>query len=434
MPVRALLGAWPRVLGSVRTRAGLTAALLLLVLAPAAQAARFSKPSAFPGSDARSGPSVDVNSRGDAAVAWHEGERVVVALARRGGSFSKPVAVNGSTPAGAPRVRLDDLGNIAIGWTYDDGSVVENEEEIRGAEGCCTRLAGALQPAGRRSFGAARTLSRADTHAVDADVAAGPNGGGFIWSTGYIPGDVLVVAFGGRGGTIGKTRTIARSKDYYEGLSIAFYPGGRVSLLAGLGAGPVMERIRSRSGTYLPWRRIATNEAPFFFNTRLRDARGNELLVWTSLSAGTEIATRRPGERAGRRSTLARRARGALSIAPDGSLLAARSERDGVHASARLPGGAFGPDRLVGSSRKIGYYVPAVGNRARGVVAWSVDPGRGYVRGWNGHAPGGSFRRLHLAGASSDRIHSVNAAAAASGRSLVVWAQAGRIGLVRYTP
>ena len=428
----------------MRTWAGPTAALLLLLaLAAAAQAGGFSKPSAFPGSDARSGPAVDVNSRGDAAVAWQEGERVVVALARRGGSFSKPVAVNGSTPAGGPRVRLDDLGNVAVGWTYDDGFVVENEEEIRGAEGCCTRLAGALRPAGRRSFGPARTLSRADTHAVDFDMAAGPNGGGFIWSTGFIPGDVLVVAFGERGGRIGKTRTIARSKDYYEGLSVAFYSGGRVSLLAGLGAGPVMERIRSRSGSYSSWRRIATHEAPFFFNTRLRDARGNELLVWSSSFDGTDVATRRPGGRVGRKSSLPRRARGALSIAPDGSLLAARSERDGVHASARLPGGAlgpafpgpaFGPDRLVGSSRKISDAAPAAGNRARGVVAWTVEPGRGYVRAWSGHAPRGRFRRLHLAGASSDRIHSVSTAAAASGRALAVWAQAGRIGLVRYQP
>ena len=65
-------------------------------------------------------PSLSVNRRGDAVVAWTGRvggkQRIFAALARRGGRFDAPVAVSGVSPLGRPVTAIGAGGDAVVAW------------------------------------------------------------------------------------------------------------------------------------------------------------------------------------------------------------------------------------------------------------------------------------------------------------------------------
>jgi hypothetical protein len=432
---------------SMKRIAALTGALALLALAPAAEAGRWSKPSTMRVSAQPWYPSVDVNARGDAVVAWYEdGRGVIVATARAGRGFRSPVVVSGSLPGGAPLPRIDDRGNVAVGWTYGDGTVVEDENELRGAEGCCERVAAALRPAGRSSFGPPRTLSAAGQDSTTFDVAAGPRGGGIVWTDGFDLGDTLFAAFGARDGSIGKPRRILESgREYFEEVSLLFRRNGGASLAVMRGDGRLFERTRSPGGRYARQRVIARPGEGNDLMFRGADASDRELAIWTGFfPTVTEWSARSPGGFFGARRRIPERLVGSVALAPDGGALVVGGggRRTSVYAATKTRRGGFSAGRRIArhaSDRSLSVRA-AIGNRGRGMAAWEVTADTSTVA-WifarpvrAGGAPAGGTRRLALSTRGVPNERSPATDASASGRTLVVWTEAGRLALARYSP
>jgi hypothetical protein len=412
------------------------AACALLVLAPVAHAGRWTDAQTIASPDAAFAPAIAVNSRGDAVLAWSGSRTVWVALARRGGGFGKPQALPGS-PSSDLEVDIDHHGNAIVGWTYNDGTVLE-EPELR-EEGCCVRLAGAVKPASRSSFGPVRTMSRAGEQIASWDLAAGPNGGAYLWTLGDVDiGDDLTMAVGSTGGTVGKGRKVLDAgRRYFESVSLLFRRGGSASLAVSRDDGVVIERVRTPGGRFGPGRTLA------------RGRGSNGLLARWLYGADREFATfgffspnqwtrRAPGATLQTFRNFSGRTSGEVDVAPDGGVLTLAETGDAprVWASYLSPGGTrlSTPRRIAKHSQWASVEtVPVAANGGRGMAVWHASPeeGGGHVfaqrllRG----VPAGPTRRM-----DGGSAHSPAAGASASGRTYVVWVEGGRIVSSRYVP
>lgn len=430
----------------MKALAALVALLPLLALPASAAAGRWSKPSTFRDGGQPQSPSVDVNARGDAVVAWTEQRRVVVATARAGRGFRKPVVVSGPFPGDFVIARIDDRGNVAVGWTYGDGTVVEDENEIRGAEACCERVAAALRPAGRSSFGPPRTLSSPGEDSTQFDVAAGPRGGGVIWTNGFDLGDNLYASFGASDGSLGKPRRILESgREYFEEVSLLIRRNGTASLAVKRGDGAVFERTRSRGGRYGRARVIARPGSANTVLFREADASDRELAIWSGyFPTVTEWSVRSPGGYFGARRGLPERLLGSFALAPDGGALVVGGggRRTSVYAATKTRRSGFSRGRRLAkhaSDRSLSVRA-AIGNRGRGMAAWEVTADTS-TASWvfarplrAGAAPAGGTRRLALSTRGVPNERSPVIASSGSGRTLAVWIEGGRLALARYTP
>ena len=419
-------------------RASVLAALVLLAAAPAADAGRWTAAQALDSPAPVFGPAIDVNARGDAVLAWTTNDGVQAAFARRGGGFSAPAPVTGVPHGGGLiKVDIDERGNAAVGWDYGDGSFIA-EPELR-EDSCCTRLAGAVRPAGRASFGPARTLSRAGVDAPEWDVAAGPGGGGFLWAHGDSGlGHDLAAAFGTPGGTVGGRSTVLRAGEYFEELSLLIRRGGSASLAVKHGDGLLLERVRSRGGRYGPRRTIARRGAGESFAGRWADARDREFAVWGF--SDSVWSTRSPGGAFRTFRRFPARTLGGLDVALDGGVtsVAESGERPSVFASFRAPGArGFSTPRRLATHGRFASVGPraAAANRGRGMAVWGVTPEEGasrvYARRLLRGAPVGAARRMQVGGGQA---LSPVTAASASGRTYVVWVEDGRVATARYIP
>ncbi|MDQ3933258.1 MAG: hypothetical protein M3340_01350 [Actinomycetota bacterium] len=430
----------------MRRLAALLGLAAALTVAAPAHAGRWTDPQVLGPPDIAFGPEVDMNARGDAIVAWTTEERTWVALALRGRDFSTPVALTGAPGhGGSVRVSIDERRNAAVGWTYDDRTFVA-EPELR-EDDCCVRLAAAVKPAGRSTFGRARTVSRANTQVIDAQVAAGPGGGGFLWTTSDIGfPEIVVAAFGGAGGLVRGSHTLGRAgDDYYEGVSLVMRRDGSASIVAGVSAGVIRERVRRRSGAFGRWRTIVRDDG-LRFAARWADAAGREFMTGTYDHRGYRWSTRAPGGRFSRFRSFPRRGGGAIDVAPDGRVLSVSTvggfnSRPSVYASARRPGRSFSTPRrvagAVGDRHDFVNTTAALGNRGRGMAVWDVSPDelgplKVFARPVRGGVPTGSTRQLQLN--PGDPAYSPSAAASASGLTTVVWVEKGRIVAARYVP
>jgi hypothetical protein len=114
-------------------RALLLALVLSLVLAPAAQGARWSIPVTFADSPRYADTSdvrVAINSRGESVVVWHgPGGRVLVAFGSKTGKFSKPLPLPQRSPtdvrglASSTQVAIADSGEAVAAWADRSGVV-----------------------------------------------------------------------------------------------------------------------------------------------------------------------------------------------------------------------------------------------------------------------------------------------------------------------
>lgn len=412
------------------------AACVLLALAPAAQAGRWTDARTVDSPDPAFGPAIAVNARGDAVLAWSGSGTVWVALARRGGEFAQPQALPG-TPGSDLQVDIDDRGNAIVGWTYHDGTVPE-EPELR-EEGCCVRLTGAVKPASRSSFGPPRTISRAGEQVALWDLAAGPNGGGFLWSLGIVEiGDDLTAAFGTSRGTVGKGRRILDAgRGYFEFASILFRRGGSASLAVSRDDGVVIERVRTPAGRFGPRRTLARKLGTNSLRGRWLFGADREFATFGFFTPSA-WSRRAPGQTFQTVRNLSSRSAGPIDVAPDGGALAL-AEIGGAPSlwSSYLAPGATRlstPRRLAKHSRWASLaIVPVAANRGRGMAVWRVSPetgaGRVFARRLRRGVPVGAARRMGGAGA-----HSPVAGASASGRTYVAWIEAGRVATARYIP
>jgi hypothetical protein len=411
-------------------------ACVLLALAPTAHAGRWTESRTVESPDPPFGPTIAVNSRGDAVLAWSGPATVWVALAHRGGEFARPQALPAS-PGSDLEVDIDDRGNAIVGWTYSDGTVPE-EPELR-EEGCCIRLAGAVKPAGRSAFGPVRTMSPGGQDIALWDLAAGPDGGGFLWSLG-IPeiGDDLHTAFGTSRGAVGKDRRIMQAgRGYFESASILIRRGGTASLAVSRDDGALFERVRTRGGRFGATRTIARLRGSDSLRGRWLFGADREFAAigyfdperWSRRAPGGTFRTIRD---------VSSRGADGMDVAPDGSALALAEtgEAPSLWATGLGPSGTrfSTPKRIAKHSRWASLdIVPVAANRGRGMAVWQASPetgaGRVYARRLLRGVPVGATRRM---GGSS--AHSPTAGASASGRTYVVWAEGGRITYARYVP
>jgi hypothetical protein len=275
------------------------------------------------------------------------------------------------------------------------------------------------------------------------DLAGGPGGGGFLWTTGDDPGfgsgDDLLTAFGTSGRRVGKGRVIGRAglNDFYNGVSIVSRRDGSALLAAGLDRGRLIERTRSRGGRFGRPRVIARTRF-FEFVRRWVDARGREFAHW-NLSDIDYWSTRAPGGTFRTFREFRRRTLGAIDTAPDGSILSVHSAGSSVYASARRPGGSFSSPRRIAVHGRNDFTntTSAVGNRGRGMAVWEVSrdelgPGRVFARRMRRGVPVGRARQLQLN--PGDPANSPSAAASASGNTIVAWVELGRPVFARYIP
>jgi hypothetical protein len=417
--------------------AALTASVLLAFASPA-QAGRWTESRTVASPGPSFGPDLAVNSRGDAVLGWSTRDSVWVAFAKRGSGFGKPRQLTGVPKPGGVRVDLDDRGNAAIGWMYDDETYVE-EPELR-EDGCCDRLAGAVKPAGRSLFGPARTLSKAGIHLVNWDLAAAPDGGGFLWTEGDpYEGSDFKAAFGNARGTVGGSRKVLPAGDF-AGVSILRRRDGSTTLAVSRGDGLLFERVRTPAGRFGPRRTIARRRRDDSVTRRWSYGRDQEFAVFDSLTTTTWSTRSRGGSfRTFRK--LPGDVSAAGDVALDGSALSLTEvgEPPSLVAAYLAPGAP----RFVAARQRIARHsryslispVAAAANRGRGMAVWEVAPEEGpsrvFARRLHRGAPVGATRRLSIDGGPA---HSPAAAATPSGRTYVAWVETGRIAVARYIP
>lgn len=402
------------------------------------------------GSSNGDGSALDVNSRGDAVVAWFKGTTVYASFARRGGAFGRPIRVGRRESAEwyGLTVDLDERGNAVLAWIYDDGAFPA-DEDLRGDYGCCDRLVAAVKPARRGRFGAVRKLSAAGLDVADYEVAAGGGGGGVFWNESLR----VKASFAGRSGALSKAHVVAEAPDRRElaydfrEASIAFLPSGAASMLYADEDDRIREVLRSPRGRYGSPRTVG-NETRFFqFMRREVDARGNEVVAWTrdpTGSATVRAARRRRGGKLGAARNVSREGSEffALAVAPNGrSLIAWLGDKISpyrIGAASAAPGAGFGPARRVATSNEeIGPGLPAIGANGNGMVVWRTERARTevFARPWRGAGPVGSVKRLELK-VRGRRYgpYAPKARTDGSGRTWVVWDDYRRIGYARYRP
>jgi hypothetical protein len=162
-------------------------------------------------------PSLAINARGDALLAFSAGTRtahpsdrgrVAVTYRRAGGAFTRPVIVESRT-ASAPKAALAPDGSGVVAWT-------------RGG-----RVYGVVIGAGGR-IGRARALAAAP--GVSSLAAAAANGGAatVLWTARSSSQRRVSAVYSPRGGAFGRTRTVASTSVFRVGAHAAADDRGRM--------------------------------------------------------------------------------------------------------------------------------------------------------------------------------------------------------------
>ncbi len=305
------------------------------------------------GGAAITSPDVEVSARGEVIVAWTRSlrraapltgpNRIEVAAGSRSGRWRPPQVVGSSQHfiAADPRVAVNARGDAAVLWRGERG---RGQDVLRAA----------LRRAGGR-FARGASLGEAG---IDQRVLVEPGGRvDAIW-THTLPPEHLrsEIRFATATAGTGWSRAATLHSDDDGGPALARAPDGALVAAwrsGGSGIDPssgghVLLAVGGADGAFGPARIIsevrassvrlgvsATGEAVVAWSPALDEVSGiaEPLIYWATRPAGGELSAvaAMPGARAD-----------AFGVLADGTAIAV-DDRGGIEASARPPGGAFGP-------------------------------------------------------------------------------------------
>jgi hypothetical protein len=198
--------------------------LLLVAGADPATAGHWSRASTIGRANPYVAPSLAVSPGGWAVVGLvARGDRrqhLLLAVRRPGGRFSARRSVPGSLGGDSPSVAIDDRGRATIAWQYYDGS---EPGDISGAGGCCKRVRAVGWSRGH--FGRPRTVSPPHGDATGS-LAVNRDGRAVLaWAT----RGRLQTAWARRSG-FGPARSVALVSEYVERVFLNRGPGGAMTI------------------------------------------------------------------------------------------------------------------------------------------------------------------------------------------------------------